>query len=224
MWCVCVLLLICYCSKTSSSSGGSSSSSVVTDAGWACAYLQLHRLHSRITHDEAHAYELPDQTMHPDSFLQATLCVHPVLSRSCIQIQQRFSYLCVSAGDLLFLLYDMERDVEPAYKPGPLDSNRPFGSKVTVRFCIFGHPCAMLSRCVERQDKPLAAAPACQGLCPLLRRLLISSQSRGEWSGKTSSMYTYTTAVSDFSLLMLLCRLPTSLQSSGEWSGNTSSL
>lgn len=40
--------------------------------------------------------------------------------------------LGVAHGDLLFMAYDMERQVEPAYKPGPLDSNRPFGSHVTV--------------------------------------------------------------------------------------------
>jgi hypothetical protein len=40
--------------------------------------------------------------------------------------------LGVSHGDLLFMAYDMERQVEPAYKPGPLDSNRPFGSHVSV--------------------------------------------------------------------------------------------
>ncbi|KAF6262215.1 NPL4 family-domain-containing protein [Scenedesmus sp. NREL 46B-D3] len=56
--------------------------------------------------------------------------------------------LCPLPGDLLFLLYDMERDVEPAYKPGPLDSNRPFGSQVTVADII------AKQRRVERQDKP----------------------------------------------------------------------
>ena len=41
-------------------------------------------------------------------------------------------------GELLFMAYDMEREVEPAYKPGPLDSKRPFGSHVTVSgFLVF---------------------------------------------------------------------------------------
>lgn len=40
--------------------------------------------------------------------------------------------LGITHGDLLYMAYDMERQVEPVYKPGPLDSNRPFGSRVTV--------------------------------------------------------------------------------------------
>lgn len=75
--------------------------------------------------------------------------------------------LGVSHGDLLFLLYDMERQVAPAYKPGPLDSNRPFGSKVTMADII------AKQRRVERQDKAAvegvsfdrAAANAFQQYC-----------------------------------------------------------
>uniref|UniRef100_A0A383VRV9 MPN domain-containing protein n=1 Tax=Tetradesmus obliquus TaxID=3088 RepID=A0A383VRV9_TETOB len=75
--------------------------------------------------------------------------------------------LGVTHGDLLFLLYDMERQVAPAYKPGPLDSNRPFGSKVTMADII------AKQRRVERQDKATvegvsfdrAAANAFQQYC-----------------------------------------------------------
>lgn len=55
--------------------------------------------------------------------------------------------LGVAHGDLLFMAYDMERQVEPAYKPGPLDSNRPFGSHVTV---------SGAARCAGRPDGWLA--------------------------------------------------------------------
>jgi hypothetical protein len=40
--------------------------------------------------------------------------------------------LGVSHGDLLFMAYDMEREVAPVIKKGLLDNNRPFGSRVTV--------------------------------------------------------------------------------------------
>jgi hypothetical protein len=40
--------------------------------------------------------------------------------------------LGVSHGELLFMAYDMERQVESVIKKGLLDNNRPFGSKVTV--------------------------------------------------------------------------------------------
>lgn len=46
--------------------------------------------------------------------------------------------LGVAHGELLFMAYDMEREVEPAYKPGPLDSKRPFGSHVTVSCFAWG--------------------------------------------------------------------------------------
>lgn len=39
--------------------------------------------------------------------------------------------LGVEHGDLLFLKYDIERQVEPAYKPKPYET-RPFGSSVSV--------------------------------------------------------------------------------------------
>ncbi|KAF8056357.1 NPL4-like protein 1 [Scenedesmus sp. PABB004] len=59
----------------------------------------------------------------------------------------RLSALGVAHGALLFLSYDMERQVEPVYKPGPLDSNRPFGSYVTVAQIV------AKQRRIERQDK-----------------------------------------------------------------------
>lgn len=55
--------------------------------------------------------------------------------------------LGVAHGDLLFLAYDLERDVEPAYKPKPYET-RPFGSHVSVADIV------AKQRRIERQDKP----------------------------------------------------------------------
>eukprot|EP00879_Flechtneria_rotunda_P011209 GHRR01011707.1.p1 GENE.GHRR01011707.1~~GHRR01011707.1.p1 ORF type:complete len:233 (+),score=91.74 GHRR01011707.1:411-1109(+) len=60
--------------------------------------------------------------------------------------------LGVNHGDVLYLLYDIERQVEPAYKPGPLDSSRPFGSHVTVADIV------AKQRRIERQGKATVEA------------------------------------------------------------------
>eukprot|EP00878_Enallax_costatus_P008492 GHUV01008876.1.p1 GENE.GHUV01008876.1~~GHUV01008876.1.p1 ORF type:complete len:370 (+),score=103.71 GHUV01008876.1:1393-2502(+) len=56
------------------------------------------------------------------------------------------SSLGVTHGDLLFLKYDIERQVEPAYKPKPYET-RPFGSQVTVADIV------AKQRRIERQEK-----------------------------------------------------------------------
>jgi len=81
--------------------------------------------------------------------------------------------LGVSHGDLLFLAYDMERQVEPAYKPGPLDSNRPFGSHVSVS--------PLHSRLGDEALLLTEALSAQQLACRVARQLLVGWQANSLW-------------------------------------------